>query len=146
MCAGFQEMGYQIGGFDAYITSNVISAAGVSSSASYEMLICSMINEFFNDGKVDIEHFSGYLCRLRTFISHGKRMPLQFLYLRKSQFLRGYPRGDDRITCRYCTKFFLFFSLTGTGSRIRLVSCPSRNDHEIICPVKQMLYIHIGAF
>ena len=54
MLAGFQEMGYQIGGFDAYITSNVISAAGVSSSASYEMLICSMINEFFNDGKVDV--------------------------------------------------------------------------------------------
>lgn len=54
MLAGFQEMGYQIGGFDAYITSNVISSAGVSSSASYEMLICSMINEFFNDGKVDV--------------------------------------------------------------------------------------------
>ena len=28
MLAGFQEMGYQIGGFDAYITSNVISSAG----------------------------------------------------------------------------------------------------------------------
>lgn len=54
MLAGFQEMGYRIGGFDAFITSNVISAAGVSSSASYEMLICSMINTFFNDGKVDV--------------------------------------------------------------------------------------------
>lgn len=54
MLAGFKEMGYKIGGFDAYITSNVISAAGVSSSASYEMLICSMINEFFNDGNVDV--------------------------------------------------------------------------------------------
>ena len=51
---GFKEKGYEIGGFDAYITSNVISAAGVSSSAAYEMLICSMINEFFNDGKVDV--------------------------------------------------------------------------------------------
>ena len=54
MLAGFQEMGYQIGGFDAFITSNVISAAGVSSSASYEMLICSMVNRFFNDGKIDV--------------------------------------------------------------------------------------------
>ena len=51
---GFEERGYKVGGFDAYITSNVISAAGVSSSASYERLICSMINEFFNDGKVDV--------------------------------------------------------------------------------------------
>lgn len=54
MLMGFQEMGYRIGGFDAFITSNVISAAGVSSSASYEMLICSMINTFFNGNKVDV--------------------------------------------------------------------------------------------
>ena len=51
---GFKEKGYEIGGFDAYITSNVISAAGVSSSAAYEMLICSMLNTFFNGGKMDV--------------------------------------------------------------------------------------------
>ena len=28
---GFQESGYEVGGFDAYITSNVISSGGVSS-------------------------------------------------------------------------------------------------------------------
>ncbi len=50
---GFLEKGYQIGGFDAYITSNVISSAGVSSSASFEMLICSMINHFYNDDAMD---------------------------------------------------------------------------------------------
>ncbi len=54
MLAGFKEMGHAVGGFDAYITSNVISAAGVSSSASYEMLICSMVNTFFNGGAVDV--------------------------------------------------------------------------------------------
>ncbi len=36
---GFKEFGYEIGGFDAYITSNVISSAGVSSSAAFEMLL-----------------------------------------------------------------------------------------------------------
>ena len=51
---GFQEKGYRTGGFDAYITSNVISAAGVSSSAAFEMLLCSMVNTFFNDDKVDV--------------------------------------------------------------------------------------------
>ena len=50
---GFEESGYKIGGFDAYITSNVISSAGVSSSASFEMLLCSMINRFFNEGRID---------------------------------------------------------------------------------------------
>ena len=51
--AGFKKFGFKVGGFDAYITSNVISAAGVSSSASFEMLICSIINTFFNHEKVD---------------------------------------------------------------------------------------------
>lgn len=50
---GFEESGYAVGGFNAYITSNVISAAGVSSSASFEMLLCSMLNTFFNEGRMD---------------------------------------------------------------------------------------------
>ena len=53
MLKGFTEFGYQIGGFNAYITSNVISAAGVSSSASFEMLLCSILNTFFNDGRMN---------------------------------------------------------------------------------------------
>lgn len=50
---GFKDKGYNIGGFNAYITSNVISAAGVSSSASFEMLLCSMLNTFFNESRMD---------------------------------------------------------------------------------------------
>ena len=50
---GFEKSGYEVGGFDAYVTSNVISAAGVSSSASFEMLLCSMLSTFFNAGKMD---------------------------------------------------------------------------------------------
>lgn len=60
---GFKERGFEIGGFDAFITSNVISSAGVSSSASYEMLICAMLNTFFNAGKmnaVDYAHIGKY--------------------------------------------------------------------------------------
>ncbi|HIZ79050.1 MAG TPA: galactokinase [Candidatus Lachnoclostridium stercorigallinarum] len=49
---GFQESGYEVGGFNAYITSNVISSAGVSSSAAFEMLLCSMINTLFNGGRI----------------------------------------------------------------------------------------------
>lgn len=50
---GFLVNGYEIGGFNAYITSNVISAAGVSSSASFEMLLCSILNTFFNHNRMD---------------------------------------------------------------------------------------------
>ena len=50
--AGFKERKADIGGFDAYITSNVISSSGVSSSAAFETLICQIINTLFNDGKL----------------------------------------------------------------------------------------------
>ncbi len=52
MVQGTKKFGFQIAGFDAYVSSNVIGAAGVSSSASFEMLICSMVNYFFNDGRM----------------------------------------------------------------------------------------------
>lgn len=55
---GFEEKGWKVGGFDAFITSNVISAAGVSSSASYEMLICTILNTLFNEGKMDVVSYA----------------------------------------------------------------------------------------
>ena len=51
---GFEKSGYEVGGFDAYVTSNVISAAGVSSSASFEMLVCVIVDYLFNEGKIDV--------------------------------------------------------------------------------------------
>lgn len=56
--AGFLAKGYLIGGFNAYITSNVISSAGVSSSASFEMLICCIINYLFNENQIRVETFA----------------------------------------------------------------------------------------
>ncbi|WP_339259076.1 galactokinase family protein [Paenibacillus sp. FSL R5-0713] len=54
MAAGFGEFGYKVGGFQAYLSSNVFSASGVSSSASFEMLICTILNHFYNDGAMDV--------------------------------------------------------------------------------------------
>ena len=54
----FINTGYEIGGFNAYVSSNVIASAGVSSSASYEMLICTMLNELFNEGRIDVVAFA----------------------------------------------------------------------------------------
>lgn len=36
------------GGFHAYVSTDGINAAGVSSSAAFEMLICCILNFFFN--------------------------------------------------------------------------------------------------
>jgi galactokinase len=53
IAAGLLEFGYRIGGFQAYISSNVFSASGLSSSASFEMLICTILNHFYNEGVLD---------------------------------------------------------------------------------------------
>lgn len=46
--------GFAVQGFDATVSSEVIPAAGVSSSASFEMLVCAMVNHLFNDGQMDV--------------------------------------------------------------------------------------------
>lgn len=60
MAEAAMDAGFRVGGFDAYISTRVISAAGVSSSASFEMLVCSIINYFFNDGKMDITDYAKF--------------------------------------------------------------------------------------
>lgn len=52
--AGLLERGFKVDGFDAYVTSNVIGGAGVSSSASFEMLVCVIVDYLFNDGKIGV--------------------------------------------------------------------------------------------
>ncbi len=52
MAEAARNAGYIVKGFNAYISTQVISAAGVSSSASFEMLVCSIINYFFNEGRM----------------------------------------------------------------------------------------------
>ena len=52
------KFGYKISGFSAYVSTNVIAASGVSSSASFEMLICSIINYFFNAGTIDYVEYA----------------------------------------------------------------------------------------
>ena len=50
MMVAAKKNGFKVGGFNAYVSTQVISAAGVSSSASFEMLVCSITNHFFNEG------------------------------------------------------------------------------------------------
>ena len=54
LLAGFREKDLAVGGFQAYVATEVISAAGVSSSASFEMLICCILNAFYHGGALDV--------------------------------------------------------------------------------------------
>ncbi len=53
VCAKIKEMGYSIGGFNAYVTSNVLKGSGLSSSAAFEVLIGTILNHLYCNGEID---------------------------------------------------------------------------------------------
>ena len=51
VAARFTQLGCKVDGFDAYCESTVLPGSGLSSSAAYEVLIGTIINHLFYDGK-----------------------------------------------------------------------------------------------
>ncbi len=52
VAARFKELGYNIGGIDCVTVNNVLKGSGMSSSASFEVLVGTMLNYLYNDGKI----------------------------------------------------------------------------------------------
>ena len=52
VAARFHQLGCEVRGFDAYCESTVLPGSGLSSSAAYEVLIGTIINHLFFDGRV----------------------------------------------------------------------------------------------
>lgn len=50
--AGLKRLGYDIGGFEAYVTSDVLMGAGMSSSAAFESLIGTIVSGLYNQMSV----------------------------------------------------------------------------------------------
>jgi galactokinase len=53
ICAGFALSGCMPGGFNAYTTSDVLKGSGLSSSAAFEVMTASVINDLFCEGSYD---------------------------------------------------------------------------------------------
>lgn len=71
---GAESGGFLVGGFDCYITSNVIVGAGLSSSAAIENAVGCIVNHLFNGGKigpVQIAKFSKFSENVYFFKSCG---------------------------------------------------------------------------
>lgn len=49
---GLKDKGYNVGGINAVMESNIFKGAGVSSSAAYEVLLCKIFSDLYLDGKV----------------------------------------------------------------------------------------------
>jgi galactokinase len=63
ICSKFISMGVEIGGFDAYTTSDVLSGSGLSSSAAFETLVGTIIDKHYNNsaaGAVEIAKIGQY--------------------------------------------------------------------------------------
>ncbi|MDD2534339.1 MAG: galactokinase family protein [Eubacteriales bacterium] len=45
--ARIHQLGFSVGGFDAYTSSNVLKGSGLSSSAAFEVLVGTIVNTFF---------------------------------------------------------------------------------------------------
>lgn len=53
VAAAFYDLCVNIGGFDATITSTLSAGSGLSSSAAFAVLIGKILNEYYNDGKLE---------------------------------------------------------------------------------------------
>lgn len=58
VASGFVDRGYKVGGFNAYITSDVLIGAGLSSSAAYEVLIGNILSGLYNGMTVSPEEIA----------------------------------------------------------------------------------------
>jgi galactokinase len=54
IAARVRELGYKAGGFNAVISSNVGIGSGLSSSASIEVLLTTIVNCFYNGGEISM--------------------------------------------------------------------------------------------
>ncbi len=50
IAARFKALGYSVGGFNAYVSSSVAVGSGLSSSASFEVLLADILNRLYNKG------------------------------------------------------------------------------------------------
>lgn len=52
VCSRFRQLGRKIGGMEVYTTNNVLKGSGLSSSASFEVLVGSLLNYLYNQGEI----------------------------------------------------------------------------------------------
>ncbi len=54
MCEGLESAGFNIGGFDAYTTSDVLKGSGLSSSAAFEVMVGNIMRTLYNNDVDDV--------------------------------------------------------------------------------------------
>ena len=52
ICAGVAKRGYKVGGFEVATASDVLGGSGLSSSAAFAVLVGTILNDFYNEGRI----------------------------------------------------------------------------------------------
>ena len=60
VAAAFKKAGCSLSGFNAYVTSQVLPGSGLSSSAAFEVLVGTVINALFFEGKASAPEIARY--------------------------------------------------------------------------------------
>ena len=60
VAAKFRDLGCQLSGFDAYVTSQVLPGSGLSSSAAFEVLVGTILNGLFYEGRATAPEIAQY--------------------------------------------------------------------------------------
>ena len=56
----FMNNGHNVGGYDAYSTTEVLKGSGISSSAAFEVMVGNIMNHFYNNGEIDNKEIAKY--------------------------------------------------------------------------------------
>ena len=116
VAAGLKEKGYEIGGFDACTTSDVMGGSGLSSSAAFEVLIATVINHLYNDGKIDAVTVAKAM---------GKNVLREVEY---EEFFQSLDVLKEKVNDRALLRAFHFF---GENERVdKAVSSLENNDFD----------------
>ena len=86
MLEALVRRGHAVGGFDAVVSTQVIPSAGVSSSASFETLLCAVISHLFNGGSIDVA----------TYALVGQYAENEWWGRRRASWIRWHARSAER--------------------------------------------------
>lgn len=110
----FKQRGYNIGGFKAYVSSDVLKGSGMSSSAAFEILICTILNDFYNGGKID-------------------PIELSVISQQAENVFFGKPCGlMDQLACACGGAVFIDF-FDKDKPYVESISCDVLNEHFSLC-------------
>ena len=143
VAAGFKSRGLNVGGFDAYTTSNVLGGSGLSSSAAFEVLIGTIIDRHYNNGRAGAIEIAkmGQLAENAYFGKKSGLMDQTASSVGSSVFIDFENTSAPKVTAAKCdldANGYVLFITDTKGSHANLSDEYSAIPAEMISVAKQL--------